>query len=265
MGRLTGDFWRQFRQWERINQASFVLALVLLACCALAVAFGSAPVRTPALIGGFGLIVVIQLIFMWANRGMLTAYTQAQRLYLAEDFESACTILESLRQTGKADVRALTLLGNAYRQRALLDESAAVLLEALNIQPNHYFPLYGFGRTLLIQGRFDEAASLIEKALTAGAPPVVRLDAGEAYYRGGQLDDTLRVIKPGLDHADEPHRKLMGRYLLYRIDGQPPPEPMLIEAGLPYWRAQAERYHSTVYGQLLAEDIQVMQTLADPI
>lgn len=260
-----GRFWQQFRHWERTAQAAFGLALTLLIVCALVAGWGPSQLRTPALIGGFGLVVSAQLIFMWANRGMVTPYTQAQQRYLAEDFEGACMILERQRETGRADVRTLTLLGNAYRQRGLLDESAVVLLEALNIQPNHHFPLYGFGRTLLIQGLYEESAGMIEKALAAGAPAVVRLDAGEAYFRCGQHGEAARLIKSALPQTDEPHRRLMGQYLLYRMGAEMPPEQAVIRAGLPYWQAHAERYQDTVYGQDLTADVRAMQMMDEKL
>ena len=198
---------------------------------------------------------------MWANRGMVTTYTQAQRLYLAEDFAGACALLESLRETGKADSQALTLLGNAYRQRAMLDDSETRLREALTLQPDFHFSLYGFGRTLLIQGRYAEAAQAIEKALVLGALPVVRLDAGEARYRLGHFEEAIRLLEAGIAPELEAYRRLMGHYLLYRMGQVVAPDAALVAAGLPYWQAQAERYRFTAYGRDLMEDIRAMQAL----
>lgn len=182
---MAARWWRQLLDWERPARLAFLLALLLLALAALALAFGPDELRGPGLVGFFGLVIVAQVIFMWANRGMVMPYTRAQRLYMAEDFEGACALLEKSRQAGKADVRALTLLGNAYRQRNLLHESETVLREALALGPNHYFPLYGFGRTLLVQGRYAEATELFRQALDAGAPDPIRVDAAEAFYRQG--------------------------------------------------------------------------------
>lgn len=255
-------FWAQFRRWDRPAQIGFLLMLLLLPPVLLAIGFGPMALRTPALVGLFGLLVMGQLIFMWANRGMISVYTRAQQLYLDADFEAACDLLEKWRATGKANVRGLTLLGNAYRQRALLDQSEAVLLEALNISPNHHYPLYGFGRTLLVQGRYTEAVQKIEQAFAAGAPPVVRLDAAEAHYRSGQYPPASETITAILPELTEPHRHLMGRYLLYRMGQAEAPQPTLAAEGLPYWRENAERYAHTPYGQALAEDVQAMVNMA---
>lgn len=262
MGRLTRQFGSQFRNWERPSQIGFILIVMLLPVVLIALVFGSLSLRTPALIGLFGLLVVGQLIFMWANRGMISVYTRAQRLYLDEDFEAACVLLEEWRASGKANVRGLTLLGNAYRQRGLLDQSEAVLLEALDISPNHHYPLYGFGRTLLIQGRYAEAAQKIEQAFAAGAPPVVRLDAAEAHYRSGQYAAASQTIEAILPELIESYRHLMGRYLLYRMGNAETPEPALAADGVDYWREHAERYAHTPYGQALADDVRAMVNIA---
>ncbi len=256
-----GRFWHQMRGWERSAQAAFALALFLLAITISVVVWGPEHLRQPALIGSFGLVVVGQIIVMWANRGLVTTYTQAQRLYLAEDFEGACQLLEAVRTQGKADARVLALLGNAYRQRCLLTKSEEILTEALTKQPSHYFPLYGFGRTLLVQGRYAEAVEIFDQALVAGGSAVVQLAAGEANYRSGQLEKAGDLIAPILGDISESHHQLMGTYLLYRLNRRPVPSVHDVTLGLDYWQAQAERFHQTPYGQALAEDVLVMQSM----
>jgi tetratricopeptide (TPR) repeat protein len=196
---------------------------------------------------------------MWANRGMVTPYTQAQRAYLAENFEAARDLLEALRMTGKSDARDLTLLGNTYRQLGQLEASAAVLREALELRPNLHFSLYGFGRTLLVQGRYTEAVDTLRHALEAGAPLVARFDLADAYFRQGLWEEARAMLQD--IRVEETYRLLMSQYLLYRLEvgGQPTPE--LIQSGLSYWRAHAERFRQTPYGQALADDIRHMQTL----
>ena len=256
-------FWRQFLAWDRPSRVAFLIALSLLTLVALSLAFGPDHLRRPALIGAFGLLVVAQAIFMWANRHMVMPYTRAQRLYLAEDFEAACHLLESVRQAGKADVRALTLLGNAYRQRNMLYESETVLREALAIQPNHYFSLYGFGRTLLVQGRYAEATDVLRQALDSGDSAAITFDAGEAYYRHGAQESAQDLVEAALQEGVEPHRQLMGQFLLYRMGAGSAPESAVIEAGIGYWQAQAERYQQTPYGQALFDDVRLMQRIVE--
>jgi tetratricopeptide (TPR) repeat protein len=258
---LIRRVWRDFPQWERPAQIALLMALLLLPVT-LAVAFlGPQDVRVPSLIGAGGLILIMQITVLWANRGMVTPFTQAQRHFLAEDFEAARTLLEGLHAEGKADARALTLLGNTYRQLGNLEDSHRVLYEALNKAPNHHYPLYGFGRTLLSEGNYGEAAAYLGRALAAGAPVSVRVDVAEALFRAGDFEgalDNLHAMQSALG-AEEPYRQLMAQYLLYRLNAVDVIDEELVHSGLPYWQAVAERFAHSRYGTDLALDIQHMR------
>jgi tetratricopeptide (TPR) repeat protein len=255
-----GTLTAQFRRWERPAQVALLLALALMVLVLGIGAFGADDLRQPALIGFFGLFIMMQIIIMWANRSMVTDFTRAQRRYLAEDFEGARTLLENLRAADQADAQELTLLGNTYRQLGDVESSEAILLEALDKRPEHHFPLYGFGRTLLVSGRYAEAAQTIQQAVAAGAPPVVQVDLAEAHYRAGAVDEARTVLET-LEIADEPPRRLLVAYLRHQLNAGNVPAHDLIEAGLPYWQATAGRFHHTQYGQDLLEDIRSMQAL----
>lgn len=263
MGRITSYLIRSFRSWERSSQIAFLIALILMIVTFFVLVYGPLDLRQPSLIGFLGLLFGTQVIFMWANRGMVTPYTQAQRRYLAEDFEAARELLEALQSTGKADASALTLLANTYRQLGMLEESERVVKKAIEIRPFDHFSLYGFGRTLLVMGRYAEAAVAIKQALEAGAPPIVQLDLGESLYRLGQLDESRSALEIVRQIEQESFRALMTDYLLYRMGAGGQPPRSLIEAGLPYWRAIANRFSYTPYGQALAADVQDMQTLLE--
>jgi tetratricopeptide (TPR) repeat protein len=254
---MLGRFAAQFRRWDRPAQAAFALALLLLCVVLAAGALGGDTLRQPALIGAFGLFIMLQIIIMWANRGMVSDYTRAQRHFLNEDFEQARDLLEARRERGSADWRELTLLGNTYRQLGQIDASKAVLSEALNIRPEHHFPLYGFGRTLLVEGQYSEAARQMQQALDAGAPPPVQIDVAEAWYRAGQHEQTRAALQ-AVDLAADPPRALMAAYLRQRLDDAPAPSAEQIEAGLPHWQALAARFRQTAYGQALLEDVRRM-------
>lgn len=257
---LTGLF-RQFGTWERSAQFGFGLAVVLMIPALIVARTGPDALRWPATIGLMGIITTAQLIFMWANRGMITPYARAQRLYLREDFSSAIDILAELRDQGKADFRALTLLGNAYRQLGRLSESATILFEAVNIRPDHYFPHYGFGRTLLTEGRYADAIQHFDEALRLDAPNAVLFDLGEAMYRIGD-PAAVDVVRNALAAADlEAHRALMAAYILYVNDAGPLPDKMLLQHGLPFWENVATLYSETPYGVAVAGDIEAITTL----
>ena len=248
---------RQFRNWDIYSKVAFILALILFFVIGF-VGFTLPPdQRGNALIGLAGVLIVMQAIFLWANRGMVTPFTKAQRHYLAGEFEAARDILEALRSAGDADMRALTLLGNTYRQLGDLSASHAVLEESLAIAPNHHFPRYGFGRTLLVSGQYAEAVDYFMGALETGAPPTVQIDLAEARYRSGERGGAVvRPLHQARDAAEsEPHRALMAAYLLYRLDVEAAPAPDLIEAGIAYWRAEAERFEHTAYGIALSNDL----------
>lgn len=263
MRRFVAVFIHRFRQWERPAQVGLALALALLVVVLLAAAVGPAGWRQPALIGAFGLLLAAQVIFMWANRHMVTPFTRAQRLYLAEEFDAARQLLEDLAAAGKPDVRGLTLLGNTYRQLGRLDESQEALTKALTLDPADPFPLYGFGRTLLVKGLYSEAAETFDRALAAGAPSITTIDLGEALYRQGREDQARSVLQTNRAAAHEPHRSLLVDYLLYRLGAGGPPAREQVQAGLPFWMDSARRFQHTPYGQMLAEDVWHMQALTE--
>lgn len=248
---------RDFKTWERATKIAFTLGMVLLVVALLSALFAPQQVRTPVLFGAGALLLVIELTVLWGNRGMVSAFTRAQRFYMEGDFDSTLTLLEGVRQ--KADARALTLLGNTYRQVGRLAESEAVLSEAVDKAPNHYFPIYGFGRTLLSEGRYDEAVRAIQRAVELGAPSVVQGDLAEAHYRLGHRDEALLALQNAA--VNEPQRALIVQYLLYRMGAGEPPTADVVAAGLAYWQATAERFRETPYGIALESDVYEMQNL----
>lgn len=261
MGRLTASFVERFLKWETIAQRSFLLALALAVVMFVIATFApSSDIRLPAAVSFIALLVVMQGIFLWSNRHMVTPYTQAQRAYMAGDFKQARHILFELHQAGTKDVQVLTLLGNTYRQLGELSLSEAVLSECLNIHPKHYFPLYGFGRTLLAQGRYREASDYFAQALKQGAPSITRFDLAEAHYRQGQLNTAKELLIDVRDElAVEPHRALMADYFLYRINGGNAPDN--IQDGILFWRTQATLFDSTPYGEAIATDVEFLENL----
>lgn len=255
--RLTDDV----PNWEPSAKLAFALALILLVVTLIVLLVGPAELRQPALYGFIGLVIVTQGIVLWGSRGMTTPLTQAQRRYLDGDFVGARALLEPLVGQPKTDARALTLLGNTYRQLGLLAESRTVLSEALDKAPNHHFPRYGIGRTLLSEGDFAEAADAIQQALDLGAPEPVRADLGEALYYAGQFDQARAALLSVQPMLTEPHRRLMTEHLLARLGAGDAPQPELVRAGLPYWSAAAERFRHTPYGQALEVELLELHTL----
>lgn len=260
MGRVTAYILRTFFSWERSARVAFLMAIALLILSLLILQFGPESVRQSALIGFFGLLFGSQIIFMWANRNMVTPYTLAQRQYLAENFEAARDILEKAVAAEKVDANMLTLLANTYRQLGRLDESEEVVKKAIAIRPNDHFPRYGFGRTLLTKGEYAAAVEEIQRALEAGAPPIVNIDLGEALFRKGDFPAAQKALEQV--HSNEPQRALLRAHLLYRMGGSAP-EAELVREGLPYWQEVARRFQMTPYGAAVAEDLQIMQAILE--
>ena len=251
---------RDFPSWELSSRIGLLLALALLIVSLGVWAFGAPEVRTPALLSAGALISVAQAIILWANRGLVAPVTAAQRAYLAGEYAAAASAIEPLRAAGKADPRALTLLGNAYRQLGRLDESAAVLYEALDKVPDHHAALYGLGRTLMITGRYTDAAAQFARALDAGSPPIVALDRAEAWTRAGEPDAARAALEDAQPHlaTDAPARQLLADLLRYRLGGDAPASDA-IDAALPGLRDEAARFHAHPYGAALADDIAILE------
>ena len=249
---ILREFWRGLRSWERPARLALVLGLLAMFPLLLLWLAGPPELRPAGLAGLCGLGLGLQMVFLWAWRGMLSDWTRAQRLYLDGEFEAACDLLQARRSTDRADMRSLTLLGNALRQRGLLEQSETVLHEAVAQRPGHAFPLTGLGRTLLAQGRYSAAVVALDDALEAGAPAIVALDLGEALFHAGQLQAAQEPLQTGLAATDEPGRRLVGQYLLHQLDAAEPPDAQLLCDGRPWLEAQAARFAHTDYGIALA-------------
>lgn len=269
-GDIRGDmgilfkFFQQVRLWDAPTKAAFAMAIVLLVVVMGILA--NAPnetVRNQALLGATGLVIGLQVIAMWGNRHMVTAYTQAQRQFMRGDFAAARDTLladmdEKQAAGKKASVDTYILLGNTYRQLGDLNQSEEVLTKALQMRPTYHFALYGFGRTLLSKGDYQGAIRAIEQAIQYGAPPVVQFDLGHAQYRAGQTDIARQTLEAV--NSDEAHRQLMTRYMLHRLQAAEPPDAGMIQAGLPFWQAEIERFAQTPYGQALQHDMRNLES-----
>ena len=259
---IIREFWRGLRNWER--PARLALLLGLLASLPLLLLWLAGPPewRPAGLAGLCGLGIGLQMVFLWAWRGMLSDWTLAQRLYLDGEFEAACDLLQARRATGRADMRSLTLLGNALRQRGLLEQSETVLREAVAQRPGHAFPLTGLGRTLLAQGRYSAAVDALREALATGAPAIVTLDLGEALFHAGQLQAAREHLQTGLAATDDSGRRLTGQYLLHQLDAAGLPDAQLLRDGRPWLEAQVTRFEHTDYGCALAAMLKALDGAA---
>ncbi|MCR9129870.1 MAG: tetratricopeptide repeat protein [Alphaproteobacteria bacterium] len=85
--------------------------------------------------------------------------------------------------------------------------------------------LYQLGRTLLPQGRADEARALLERAMLAmadaeGAPDPRYLTAlAEAYFDQGRYEDSAAILRPLYESATGIARSTYGNNLARALDG----------------------------------------------
>jgi tetratricopeptide (TPR) repeat protein len=255
---------QRFQHWEPAARIAFIVAVIILIVL-IAFAFSVAPEQRAGALGSVALaFIVLQGIFMWANRGMISDYTRAQRAYMAGDFKAALELLtQSLEVVkGRKATDTLTLLGNVHRQLGDIERSKEMLRAAVQTAPEYYFSLYGFGRTLLAEGNYAEAALFIKRALEAGAPAPVNVDYAEALYRdGAAAEAVLTALTAGESAAQaEPHRALLVAYIRHQLGDGPAPDAGLVAAGIAFWQASAERFAHTPYGAALQADVIRMQS-----
>ena len=73
MGRFTSFWLHHYLNWDHSSQVGFLMAIVLLLLALVVALVGPSDLRQPATIGAMGLVITAQVIFLWANRGMVAA------------------------------------------------------------------------------------------------------------------------------------------------------------------------------------------------
>jgi tetratricopeptide (TPR) repeat protein len=257
---FMASFWRDMQAWDRTVKIGVGMAFVLLIVLIILTLIAPQPARPAFLIGIIGVIIVAQGLILWGNRHLVTPYALAQQQFLEGDYAAARdTLLASIAETeGKGkrpSVDTLTLLGNTYRNLALLRESEDILTTALQRQPQNPFPLYGFGRTLLAAGRFADAEIHFRRAMEAGGPAGLAFDVALAQVLQNSSDvafPTLREVAQ--DTTQDVTRRWMAQRLL-PLEKQMPVVFSTDEAtfGEVFWQKEAERFASTPYGQWIGQ------------
>lgn len=251
---VARDLTRRLPEWDAPAKLSLAIAILLLILL-LGVGFlGSEAVRFPARIGAFGLLVTIQLLFLWGNRRDASPYHQAQQHFIAHDYQAARDLLEPLPDAGRASVDALVLLGNTYRHLSQFDRAHAALARALEVKPQHDLALFSAGKLNLVQGEYTAASEYIERAIEAGAPEIVRFDLGQARYLLGQNTEAAQQLTAARSAlADDPAQLLLLQYYLCALGLGDAPAENLMRENIEHWRGEARKYSDTPYGAHLSD------------
>lgn len=258
------DLTRRLPEWETPAKVSLAIALPLLIMLLGLGFFGPEPVQLPARLGAFGLLVTIQLLFLWSNRRDASPYHQAQQHFIAGEYQAARDLLEAIPERGRASVDALVLLGNTYRNLGNFSLAQAALDHAIKLNSQHHLALFSVGKLHLVQGDYLEACANFERAIQAGAPELVRFELGQAQFLLGHHDEALRNLTAArLALADDQAQLLLLQFYMQVMSAGDAPSGELIQENLQFWRGEAMKYSATSYGAHLAEIVGALANKID--
>ena len=251
---------RRLPKWDASVKLAIALAITLLIML-VALGFGGPqPVQFPARIGAFGLLVTLQILFLWANRREISPYHQAQKHFIAGDYQAARSILEAIPESSRVSVDALVLLGNCYRHLGNYENSRRALEQALRAKPEHHLALFSRGKLSLVQGEYAHASELLAKALAAGSPEIVRFELGQAYYLLGDYERALPQFHFVAAYVeDDSQLMLMLTHYLHVLGGSEPPSEKLTLAGIDHWCQEALRHATTPYGEAIRRAVKNLE------
>lgn len=251
---VARDLTRRLPEWDASAKLSLAIAVLLLFLLLGVGFFGPDAIQFPAKVGAFGLLVTIQLVFLWGNRRDASPYHQAQQHFIAHDYEAARDLLEPLPDAGRASVDALVLLGNSYRHLRQFDRARSALARALEIKPQHDLALFSAGKLNLVLGEYAAAIEYFERAIKAGAPNIVRFELGQARFllsQSAEAAQQLTAARSAL--ADDPAQLLLLQYYLWALGAGDVPTRESIRENIQHWRREARKYGNTPYGAHLSE------------
>lgn len=251
---IARDLTRRLPEWDASAKLSLAIALPLLLFLLALGFFGPSGIQFPARVGAFGLLVTIQLLFLWANRRHASPYHQAQRHFVAGDHQAARALLEALPDRGRASADALILLGNTYRNLGQFDQCEKALTRALEIKPESHLALFSLGKLRLVQGEYRAACDCFERAIQAGAPQIIRFEWGQALFMLGDYYEASEQMLDALPAiAQDPAQMLLVQHYHHRLGAGSQPDAEFIAEQLPFWRDEAAKYAETPYGAHLSE------------
>ena len=246
------DLFRSTPKWDGPTRLAVVMAVALLVTLLAVGLAGPTQVRLPARIGAFGLLITLQLLFLWGKRRDISPYHQAQQHFIAGDYAAARSLLEDLPDRGRESVDALVLLGNSYRNLGQFAQAQRALQRALDNKPRHHLALFSMGKLLMIQGKYPAARDFIEAALAAGSPHIVRLELGQCHFLAGDeqaAQEQFLAVRPYL--LDSPEEAALLESYLHQLGIAKAPD--IADEITQYWRGEAQKASNTAYGEHLRQ------------
>ncbi|MFZ4826348.1 MAG: hypothetical protein ACOYLB_03245 [Phototrophicaceae bacterium] len=259
--RVLRDLLKHLPNWDAPSKTALgiALALILLNLVVMIVSPSLRPAASAALLL---LLLMLQFIALWGNRHLTKPITQAQRHYLRGAFSEVVALLQPLQVAQTASTEELTLLGNTYRQLGDLERSRLTLSEAIDKAPQHAFPLYGMGKTLMWLGEFELATSHFLRAEQADPQGVPALDVCEALYRVGRVEEARQRLAKVQPDQLRPEGWVMYRVLCYQLLGKVIPlDAKAVETGGIYWQEMLARFPKSSYSASLTDEMQAISKL----
>lgn len=258
---LTRSLRARVPTWDRPTQVAFATGVILFPFMLILGFAGPEPIQIPARAGAFGLVLSLQLVFLWGNRRMLSPYHEAQQYFMNADYAAAKDVLEQIPLDDRISVDALVLLANTYRHLGQYTDSITVAERALEEKTDYHSALYGLGKTYMVIGQYADASNFITKALSMGAPDVVQFDLGHVYYLSGDYQRAVHHINNILLLIhDEPTHLLLAQYMLFQMQAGEQPSKRLIERYINHWQNEADKFKNTPYSDALKMDIDTLTT-----
>lgn len=212
-------------------------------------------------------VLQMAVLFLWSGSPR-TRLVAARRYFMLGEFDKAITLLETLvDESPSAD--AFALLGNTYRQQKNIEQSKAALTKGLALEPENKLALFGMGKSLMIEGDYEAAATYITRALQQGGRKTIRADLAQAlYYAGRATDEVRRVSRQAARVLNlEQHRTLFVNYLLYNLANEEKETAKRMihntAQGLAFWQAEARRFADYDYGRRVAGDVVEMKAILE--
>ncbi len=117
----------------------------------------------------FCLAVLLVSIVLQAQPGPPAEVTRANQMFQAGDYDGAIKTLEDFTQRNPATTFGWLLLGNAYRQKGILDKALELYLKAATFRPSRWQGTLNAAVIYTLKGDKDRAFALLQSVRDSGS------------------------------------------------------------------------------------------------